>query len=111
MSNRPSQAHPGHDSHHGGHSHDPLVNYELIGAIRWLDVELSRVVIHVEATGGHAGPFLGQDVTVDLAAATIQGAKLEDLLPGVRVRAKTRLHDDFGTALPELVEAHSLYKL
>lgn len=107
--NRSGQAHTGTGSRGSGHSHDPLVNYELTGTVRWLDEELQRVVVGVEETGGHAGPFLGQDVTVDLASAALHGAALADLTPGVRLRVKTRLHAELGRLLPELVCAHSAY--
>lgn len=107
--NRSGQAHTGTGSHHAGHHHDPLANYELTGTVRWLDEELQRVVLGVEHTGGHAGPFLGRDVTIDLAAAALHGAALSDLTPGARLRVKTRLHTDLGTVLPELVSAHSAY--
>lgn len=107
--NRSGQAHTGNGFRKAGHHHDPLANYELTGTVRWLDEELQRVVIGVEETGGHAGPFLGHDVTVDLASAALHGTVLSDLTPGARLRVKARLHTDLGTQLPELINAHSAY--
>ncbi len=90
------------------HSH-ALVNHEITGTVRWLDVDLARVVIHVEDTDSHAGRFLGTDTTVNLADAHLQGIELPELTPGVRLRVKLRLPGDQGAKVPELVDAHSVY--
>lgn len=109
--NRSGQSHTGSGSRRAPSGGAPLVNHELIGPVRWLDTELRRIVVGVDETRGHAGPFLGKDVTVDLADAALHDAKLDELTPGVRVRIKTRLHDLHGVGLPELVPAHALYAL
>jgi hypothetical protein len=109
--NRSGQQHEGTGSRRHPHGGDPLVNYELIGTVRWLDVELSRIVVGVDETRGHAGGFLGHDVTVDLGDAALHDATLDALTPGVRVRVKTRLPETHGARLPELVPAHALYAL
>lgn len=66
MTNRAGQAHVGTGSRSPARTHNPRVEYELTGTIRWLDVDLERLVLAVEATDGHAGRFLGRDVTVEL---------------------------------------------
>jgi hypothetical protein len=109
--NRSGQAHTGSGSRRGPNGGEPLVNHELIGAVRWLDTELKRIVVGVEETRGHAGPFLGKDVTIDLADATLHDTNLEALTPGARVRVKTRLPEVHGVDVPELVPAHGVYAL
>ncbi len=109
--NRSGQTHTGTGARRAPSGGAPLVNHELIGAVRWLDKELRRIVVGVDETRGHAGPFLGKDVTVDLSDAALHDAQLDELTPGVRVRVKTRLEDVHGVTLPELVPAHALYAL
>jgi hypothetical protein len=109
--NRSGQNHTGTGSRRAPSAGDPLVNHELIGAVRWLDTELRRIVVGVDETRGHAGPFLGKDVTVDLGGASLHDANLDDLTPGMRVRVKARLHDVHGVHLPELIPAHAVYAL
>lgn len=109
--NRSGQTHAGTGSRRAPNGGEPLVNHELIGTVRWLDTELQRIVIGVDETRGHAGPFLGKDVTVDLTDAALHDATLDALTPGVRIRVKTRLHEVHGVELPELVPAHAVYAL
>jgi len=105
---RATQPHIGSGSHSHGRSANPLVNYELAGPVRWLDVDLERMVVGVEETDGHAGAFQGRDVTVDLEAAHVFGGTIHDLVPGAQVRVKTRLRRDLGGTLPDLLPAHSV---
>lgn len=105
---RATQPHIATGDHSPGHSSNPLVNYELSGQVRWLDVALQRMVVGVRKTDGHAGVFLGQDVTVDLEAARVHGGEIGDLMPGTDVRVKLRLQRDLGPTMPELLEAHSV---
>jgi hypothetical protein len=106
--NRSGRSHVGTGPRHTARSSNPLVNYEMSGTVRWLDVDLERMVLGVEGTDGHAGAFLGRDVTVDLEMARVHGASLDGLLPGTRVRVKLRLPRDLGAELPDLVAAYSV---
>lgn len=108
MSNRTGRPHGGTGSRTPGRTHNPRVDYELTGTIRWLDVDLERVVLTVEHAGGHAGRFLGRDVTVDLEIARLPDARLDALLPGQRARVRARLSRDLGAALPDMVQALSV---
>lgn len=107
-SQRATQPHIGSGAHSNGHSANPLVNYELLGTVRWLDAELERMVLGVRETDGHAGAFQGRDVTIDLQCARVNGGVVDDLTPGVEVRVKLRLPRDLGPAIPELLEANSV---
>lgn len=109
--NRSGQHHAGTGSRRAPSAGDHLVGHELIGTVRWLDTELSRIVVGVDETHGHAGPFLGKDVTVDLQHAALHDARLAELTPGLRVRVKARLRELHGVELPDLVPAHALYAL
>ncbi|QEC49855.1 hypothetical protein FSW04_21320 [Baekduia soli] len=104
----PSISHLGHHAHSHARSNNPLVNYELTGEIRWLDVPLERVVLGVQQTDGHAGAFCGRDVTLDLEPARVYGGRLETLTPGTRIHVKLRLPRDLGGELPDLPSAHSV---
>ncbi|MBO9532595.1 MAG: hypothetical protein J7513_06460 [Solirubrobacteraceae bacterium] len=110
-SNRSGHAHEGTGSRRSPRHGDPLVNHELIGTVRWLDHELSRIVLGVEETHAHAGPFLGRDVTVDVSEAALHETGLEDLTPGCRVRVKARMPEVHGAGVPELIGAHAVYAL
>ena len=77
--NRAGRNHIGSGSHHDRPDHDAAVGYELMGSVRWLDLDLQRVVLHVDASGAHGGAFVGTDATVDLADCAIHGASLEEL--------------------------------
>lgn len=105
---RAIQPHIGSGAHSHGRSPNPLVNYELTGTVRWLDVDLERMVVGVRDTDGHAGAFQGRDVTVDLEAARVHGGAIGDLMPGTEVRVKTRLQRELGPQLPDLLQAHSV---
>lgn len=109
--NRSGTTHAGSGSRRGPNGGEPLVNHELIGTVRWLDLELQRIVVGVDETRGHAGPFLGKDVTVALEGAALHDTTLERLTPGLRVRVKTRLHEVHGVRVPELIPAHAIYAL
>lgn len=107
--NRSGRAHLGTGSRGPARTHNPLVDYELRGTVRWLDTDLERLVLSVERAGGHAGAFLGRDVTVDLEMARVHGADAAALLPGTRVDVKLRLARDLGAGLPDLVAAHAVH--
>jgi hypothetical protein len=102
------QPHGGGGPHGHARASNPLVNYELSGTVRWLDVELERIVVGVQETDGHAGVFRGQDVTVDLEAARLAAGPMDELVPGTRVRIKLRLRRDLGSRLPDLLPALSV---
>lgn len=87
---------------------NPLVNYELTGAVRWLDVPLERIVLAVRDTDGHAGSFLGSNVTVDLELARLGEHALGDLVPGTELHVKLRMPRDLGHPLPDLLQALSV---
>lgn len=111
MTNRSGQQHVGTGSRNPGRDHNRRVDYELTGTIRWLDVDLERVVLAVEHTGGHAGRFLGRDVTIDLEIARLHRVSLDALLPGERVRVRARLARDLGSVLPHMVQALSVERV
>jgi hypothetical protein len=98
----------GPTTHSDGRNQNPLVNYELSGTIRWLDVELERIVLAVAATDGHAGPFLGQDVSVAVGDARLHGATLRELVPGTAVTVKARLPRELGGTAPDPLPALSV---
>jgi len=105
---QPGQPNLGSGSHSLGPDTNPLVNHELTGTVRWLDVELERIVLDARETDGHAGMFRGRDITVDLTAARIDGARLDELVPGTEVRVRARLPRDLGPAVPDPVPASSV---
>lgn len=98
----------GTGTHSPGPDANPLVNHELTGTVRWLDVDLERIVLDVRETDGHAGLFRGRDVTVDLTAARIEGASLDELVPGTEVRVRARLRRDLGASAPDPLPAASV---
>ena len=101
----PGTSNAGPAGHTSGHKHNPTANYELMGAVRWYDAGSARAVVHVDETNGHAGRYLGEDVTVELAA----GADVpHDLLPGARVRVHARMPRDLGTDAPDPIPASSV---
>lgn len=90
------------DAAHGaGRSKNPTVAYHLTGPVRWFDRELDRIVVHVAEADGHAGRFLGEDVTVALPPSR----QAYDLVPGDEVAVRCRLPRELGAATPELLEA------
>lgn len=109
--NRSGHTHASNGSRRAGHQPDAHVSYELTGAVRWLDLELQRIVLHVDEAGAHGGQFVGSDLTVDLAEAHVHGAELSGLTPGARARVKLRLAPDLGLAVPALVTARTVYAL
>jgi hypothetical protein len=108
FSAHPGGSHSGTGAHSAGRNPNPLVNYELAGLVRWLDVDLERVVVDVRETDGHAGVFQGRDVTVDLETARVHGAELDGLTPGTPVRVRLRLPRDLRGRIPDLLRAHSV---
>ncbi|MCW2957503.1 MAG: hypothetical protein JWP18_306 [Solirubrobacterales bacterium] len=98
----------GAGEHSLGHSANPVVVYEVTGTVRWLDTDLDRIVVGVHDTDGHAGMFLGRDVTVDVEAARLNGVTAEGLVPGTEVRVKTHLPRSLGAELPEMLTAASI---
>lgn len=101
----PGTSNAGPGGHTPGPRHNPTSNYELTGTVRWYDADLTRAVVHVEAANGHAGRWLGEDVTVELAP----GATVADgLLPGARVRVHARMPRDLGVDAPDPIPATSV---
>lgn len=98
---RPAGTHAGSGTHHDAPATNPLVSYELTGEVRWLDVPLERIVLVVRSTNGHAGSFLGRDVTVDLSSARIHGGTLDELVPGTELHVKARLARSLHGELPD----------
>lgn len=106
--NRSGQPNLGTGPHSDPRSTNPLVNYELSGTVRWLDLELERMVVGVRKTDGHAGMFQGRDVTVDLKVARVHGGSIEELVPGSQVKVKLRLPRELDGKLPDLLPALSV---
>ena len=105
---RPGQPHGGSEPRSPGREHNPLVNHELTGIVRWLDVELERIVLAVRDTGRHAGLFRGRNVTVDLTAARVDGGHLDELVPGTTIRVRARLRRELGASAPDPLPATSV---
>jgi len=109
----------GPTTHGAGKSQDPVVVHEVSGEIRWVDAELQRIVVHVTEAGSHAGPTLGRDLTYDLGGARIATEDADgdgrhtigDLLPGLRVRVRTRIARSLTTKVPDLLQATSVLTL
>jgi len=100
----PNRPNAGAKRHGEPRGHNPTVVYEMSGPIRWLDPVLDRIVVHVDRANGHAGAFLGRDMTFDLSSARVAAPDVDgdgvadraDLLPGVEVRVRARLPRDLG---------------
>ena len=101
----PGRPHDGSGGRHPQSSHNPQASYEMTGTIRWFDAELDRIVVHVEEANGHAGAFLDQDVTFDLAGSRRPD---EALAPGIAVKLKTRLPRELDDHVPDPVPVHSV---
>jgi hypothetical protein len=105
---RPGRPNLGTGAHSPGPGANPLVNHELIGTVRWLDVDLERIVLDVRETDGRAGMFRGRNVTVDLTGARVDGASLDELVPGTEIRVRARLRRELGPAVPDPLPAVSV---
>jgi len=105
----PGTSNAGPPTHGPGRKHNPTVSYDMEGVIRWYDAGAdagaARVVIHVEAANGHAGRFLGRDVTCELMA----GCSAPDgLLPGARVRVHAKMPRELGLHAPDPIVVASI---
>ena len=114
-----SRANAGAEARSASRAHNPTVVYEIDGEVRWLDEELSRIVVHVADANGHAGALRGDDVTFGIADARVTAEDVntdgaadgQDLLPGVLVRVRARLPRSLDGGVPDLIEASSVTTL